>query len=595
MKRVIAWIMAVFLLVGSVSLFADTEEISGQKLKEKGIVTGGSNGDLMPDKVLTRVEMAVLLSRLYGEEKLARGFSRPSGFVDENEIPEWGKNYVTYARMRAWLEGDRTTGKFYPNGSITGEQLAAILLRILGYPNAEWGKNRNELYTKTGVEIKVEGEIKRGQVFEALWKAISEPVMSDGESTFLDLIELGKKHLEKDEAEGKTVHYIWHNDNIREPGFFSDGMQRVEYLEDGIWRIGYANEKGELAVKMDLGTFLINPRVFGNDRFSEGRAMIITRNGAGFIDKTGKVIVQPQYYEAAYYREGLAWVLSEQGWSYIDLNGRVVIDQGILGQGKNITAGGEGVIPPPMKDYHFRDGLAYFGDGQRYGLMNKKGEVVIPISDRYHRLNRFSDGLALVINEQVDNLKFGYIDKTGKIVVDIKYADAHDFREGLASVNIGTLSAPKWGFIDKTGKLVIPALYAYAYDFHEGLAVVTVPDGKGGQKYGFIDKSGKYVVEPIYREALNFREGFASVNLNGKYGIIDKTGKLVVEHKYDFIHEVHNGVAVVSLNGRNGVIDTEGREIVEIKYTGIYGPINDNEKCYTIEDGKRTGFFYFED
>ena len=44
---------------------------------------------------------------------------------------------------------------------------------------------------------------------------------------------------------------------------------------------------------------------------------------------------------------------------------------------------------------------------------------------------------------------------------------ANDFSEGLASVN----KDGKWGFIDKTGKVIIPFIYEIynPEEFHEGL------------------------------------------------------------------------------------------------------------------------------
>jgi hypothetical protein len=44
----------------------------------------------------------------------------------------------------------------------------------------------------------------------------------------------------------------------------------------------------------------------------------------------------------------------------------------------------------------------------------------------------------------------------------------------------------KWGFIDKTGRVVIPLIYDYVEPFHEGLCRF-LKDGK----YGFIDKTGR--------------------------------------------------------------------------------------------------------
>ena len=77
--------------------------------------------------------------------------------------------------------------------------------------------------------------------------------------------------------------------------------------------------------------------------------------------------------------------------------------------------------------------------------------------------------------------KWGYIDKQGEIVIPIQYDDAGFFSEGLARVRVNG----KYGFIDTKGNMVIPAVYDWAGDFIEGLANVEI-----NGKYGFIDTKG---------------------------------------------------------------------------------------------------------
>jgi hypothetical protein len=62
---------------------------------------------------------------------------------------------------------------------------------------------------------------------------------------------------------------------------------------------------------------------------------------------------------------------------------------------------------------------------------------------------------------------------------------AFHFSEGLAAVQIGG----KWGYIDKTGKIVIePRTLNSAKDFHNGLAYIVTKNGE----HGYIDKAGSY-------------------------------------------------------------------------------------------------------
>lgn len=82
--------------------------------------------------------------------------------------------------------------------------------------------------------------------------------------------------------------------------------------------------------------------------------------------------------------------------------------------------------------------------------------------------------------------KWGYIDKQGEIVIPIQYDDAGFFSEGLARVRVNG----KYGFIDTKGNMVIPAVYDEAYGFSEGLAQVKI-----NGKWRYIDKRNMQYLE----------------------------------------------------------------------------------------------------
>jgi hypothetical protein len=54
---------------------------------------------------------------------------------------------------------------------------------------------------------------------------------------------------------------------------------------------------------------------------------------------------------------------------------------------------------------------------------------------------------------------------------------------------------PKWGFIDNTGRFVINPEYSHVGYFNNGVAQVSVGEGDG-QKFGYIDKTGKFIFAP---------------------------------------------------------------------------------------------------
>ncbi len=79
------------------------------------------------------------------------------------------------------------------------------------------------------------------------------------------------------------------------------------------------------------------------------------------------------------------------------------------------------------------------------------------ISLKYDNTYEFTEGLGPVSF----NDKYGYIDKTGKIVIPLKFIDGENFDHGKAYVqikgekgSIGDRNASEWIYIDKTGKKI---------------------------------------------------------------------------------------------------------------------------------------------
>ena len=136
------------------------------------------------------------------------------------------------------------------------------------------------------------------------------------------------------------------------------------------------------------------------------------------------------------------------------------------------------------------------------------------IPHKWEDAKNFTEGLAPVRN---DNFLWGYIDKTGEVVIPYTWSDAYCFSEGLAPVK--GVKSKKYGFIDKTGKLVIPHKWEFLefHNFHEGMAAVTFWCWFS-KRWGFIDKSGKEVIPCKWKEARDFSNGIAEVmDENGQW------------------------------------------------------------------------------
>jgi hypothetical protein len=298
----------------------------------------------------------------------------------------------------------------------------------------------------------------------------------------------------------------------------------------------------------------------------------------GFVSEHGWVVTEPQYPHALDYQDGLARVQIDDRLCYIDRNGAVQfklppdadstmrLTEGCLWFEANDKWGlcdkqGEVIVEPTYTEaFPFVEGMAqvYVGgtrdwfdgflEGGKWGYVNRAGELAIPA--RYEFSNDFSDGLAQVSDS--DGTKF--IDKTGKVVVELGEGSAGDFREGVAPVHISSKDGKGWltRFINKRGETEF-TIDGYAEEFHEGMAAF-----RTSNQAGFLDRRGRVAIEPIFAEVFDFHEGMAAVrpkkttgyyNKGDLWGYIDKRGKFVIRPRFNEVESFRGGVAKVHVGG----------------------------------------------
>ncbi|MGE6796445.1 WG repeat-containing protein [Psychrobacter okhotskensis] len=192
-------------------------------------------------------------------------------------------------------------------------------------------------------------------------------------------------------------------------GEFHDGMA---YVTHGYDTIGYVDIQGKVAIPVIYPIFFdFVPEIHN---FSEGRVAVYKDDKWGFIDKQGKLVIPYVYRYVGDFSNGLVTVLRNEKFGAIDSNGDTVIDFRYQQLG------------------NFKEGLANFRltDDSRLGYINTKGKTVI--AHTWDAGLDFSEGLAAVGVEDYDQLKWGFIDHAGRVVIEPKY--------NAASPDVGDLS-----------------------------------------------------------------------------------------------------------------------------------------------------------
>lgn len=267
-----------------------------------------------------------------------------------------------------------------------------------------------------------------------------------------------------------------------------EGYQQVGCLRDGLAgvigfneadpytmsnRVGYIDENGKVIIPFEYDAILTGEggeALTFND-FSEGLVAVVKNDKYGFIDSKGAVVVPLQYEWASNFSDGLAVVRDNELYGAIDKTGKVVIpiEYASLGDFND----GFAAAAYPAQDMNYQ-----------YGLINKDNKEVIPFM--YEQMGRFSEGLVAV---QKDG-KWGYVDQSNKpvIAIDLDYEQVNDFSSGLAAVFSYKENSDnmKYGYIDKTGQLVIPMNFTRIFwqdsegkiDFKNGYAIVNDDEGE---------------------------------------------------------------------------------------------------------------------
>jgi hypothetical protein len=273
----------------------------------------------------------------------------------------------------------------------------------------------------------------------------------------------------------------------------------------------------------------------------------------GFIDRAGRFRIPPRYNGAGQFSEGVAYVWFWKGDKRQD---------GIVDANGNLTE------LPATNDYDFifQDGLARFqtpsGQERKYGYMDKTGRVVI--EPQFFYAGHFSEGLAWVSVLQGREWLYGFIDKTGKVVIEPQFVyQPGDFVDGLAKVT----GKFKSGFIDRAGTYRIAVEIEHSDNsFSEGLLAAIIPGEPSRGVY--LDRDGKVALEipfwqhrtahqrtlySIRRQQLApFSEGLAAVLSFNKVGFIDRTGKVVIAPLFRETNGFAEGLAAVKIIGSDG-------------------------------------------
>jgi hypothetical protein len=298
-------------------------------------------------------------------------------------------------------------------------------------------------------------------------------------------------------------------------------------------------------------------QLMDSTRIADSIREVYARRLYGYTDASGNMVLPAKYDVALPFHNGRAYVMFRDKWGVIDKKGNWIFAP-VLEWPDELSF---------IKYSYGNDGRQYYdygyNDSQIFIYDDESGQ------GKTNMVYAFNDGIGCIYKYG----QYGFIDTTGKIIAAPVYDEVKPFVNGFAAVRHGYY----WGYIDKTGKEAIPLRYKSAGSFSaDGLACVGAApkhtndreqdlameyENDNSQYFGYIDRKGNWAIKPQFTDARDFSNGLAAVSLNyEKSGYIDKTGKFVIPPKYNYAGDFEYGFALVRINMFEAVyIDKSGK------------------------------------
>ena len=202
MKKLLAMVLALVMtlsLAVSASAFKDDKDISADYAEAAAVLDGmgvfeGVDGSFLPKDNITRAQVATIIYRVATADTAGYGKDKSGLYATYNKFSDmtgagWASGYIGYAANAEYVKG-YPDGTFKPSGNVTGYEVLAMILRVVGYDKnnefsgADWALNVAKYAESLGILDNVakttdlSAPASRELVAELLFQAIQKNMVT---------------------------------------------------------------------------------------------------------------------------------------------------------------------------------------------------------------------------------------------------------------------------------------------------------------------------------------------------------------------------------------------------------------------------------
>lgn len=375
----------------------------------------------------------------------------------------------------------------------------------------------------------------------------------------------------------------------------------------------------------------------------------------GVIDfQENQIVPFRQQIDEIKIESGIILYKQDWHWGAYTLQGQVICepiyDHIVYVAHNLIKVGMDGKDYESYNDYYWEDGERYdFTNYNEYsiinwGLIDNNGNEILPLEYRAIA-DKLIDGLV----EIRSNKRIGYVDITGRVILEPTYKSIGKFVDGYAVVSKASYYYDEdgrdrerslYGVINSQFNEIIPCVFNnIEYEVETGRfktdvgyktidgRYVAIVDGKellvdkkykyckpfdctcaiavrvadGHVNYGLIDKKSNDILPPIFSRLVYIENELYKFKINNLYGLVSSKGNIILPNIYNGIGKFEDNLACVQVNVLSddryeqkklyGYVDSLGNEILPPKYEFIG---KRNYKFAVVMKNKLWGLFGIE-
>ena len=355
----------------------------------------------------------------------------------------------------------------------------------------------------------------------------------------------------------------------------------------------------------------------------------------GVIDKEGNVVIEPKYTSIDIPNPTKAvFIKSDDGKNYsaIDEKGNQLFTDydsveaisinsitsnipyektvlkykqgGLYGlidfDGKKITEN----IYNSITNIDYKEGNLKVEQNGSYGVINIKGTTILEpvydaiMADGYYNEETKYEKAGFILRIVTDEgYRFGYADRTGKIILDTLYNEVSRLTEVKGDdVYLVTSTNGRYGLYKNNKEILANEYTDISFDPNNNLLIVQKDQAQGvvnleGNNivpidYDNIIIGGKYIDAQKGEETVVFDSNGNNLNTdilsynqvsdlaividkNNNYNIVDSPGNKKLKENYTYIEYFNNNYFIVTKDGKTGVINGNGNVVINLDYDAI--------------------------